>query len=104
MSTQTVLYHPTEERRKHQKSIADNATTVKFKEKRFRQDQMGRHKQIETIDDNKLHTYRQNNVNIGVLYTENRHKILDTLAKSHTMSDKRFHRIDLAKLRIELTF
>lgn len=64
---------------------------------------MGRHREIGTVDYNKLDTDSRDNANIGADYARNRQEILDMLAKFHEMEDVRLGCILIGKPHMELT-
>lgn len=64
---------------------------------------MDRHKEVENVHDKKLGTHWRNNVNIGLQYTENCLKIVDTLAKYQDSGAQMPGRTDMARHYTELT-
>lgn len=48
--------HPTKKRKEEDKSVPDTVSTVQYKEKNSRRDQVAKCKEIETVEDSKLDT------------------------------------------------
>lgn len=74
-----------------------NLSGVQYKEKRSREDQMDRNKEIKIVHDNRLDTDRRDNVNTATQYGKNLQEILDPLAEFRDMWDERSGRIDMTK-------
>lgn len=60
------------ERKQEGKSVAGTVAGVQYTEKKLPEDQVDRHKEVETVNHNNLHEEWRANVNFGAQYIENR--------------------------------